>query len=67
MEHNRDCETIGEVYKNSNFADFPLNVDNNWQKNSSQGNHSNEITIYNKKQYTDCRILRSHSGPIQAN
>ena len=29
MEHNRDCVTIAEVYGNSNFADFPLNVNIN--------------------------------------
>ena len=28
-EHNRDCNTIGEVYGNSKFADFSLDVDNN--------------------------------------
>ena len=31
MEHNRYCDTIGEVYGNSKSADLPLNVDNNWQ------------------------------------
>ena len=30
MEHNGDSDTVGEVYGNSKFADFPLNVDNNW-------------------------------------
>ena len=24
MEHKRDCDTVGEVYGNSKFADFPL-------------------------------------------
>ena len=28
MEHNGDRDTVGEVYGNSKFADFPLNVDN---------------------------------------
>ena len=27
MEHNRDRDTIREVYGNSKFADFPFNVD----------------------------------------
>ena len=26
---NGDCDTVGEVYGNSKFADFSLNVDNN--------------------------------------
>ena len=66
MEHNRDCDTIGEVYGNCKFADFPLNVDYIWQKKSSQGNQYNGITISNQKQYTDCRVLRRHSGAMQA-
>ena len=36
MEYNGDCDTTGEVYGNSKSADFPLNVYNNWQENSSQ-------------------------------
>ena len=28
MEHNRYLDTVGEVYGNSKFVDFPLNVDN---------------------------------------
>ena len=49
MEHNRDHETIKKVYGNSKFADFPLNVDRNSQKNSSQGNQFIGITIYNQE------------------
>ena len=29
MEHNRHCDTAGEVYGNSKSADFPLNFGNN--------------------------------------
>ena len=29
IEHNRHCDTVGEVYGNSKSADFPLSVDNN--------------------------------------
>ena len=32
MEHNGDCDTDGEVYRNSKFANFPLSVHHNWQK-----------------------------------
>ena len=45
MEHNRDCHTIWEVYEKGKFADFPLNVDNTWQTNSSQNKQ------YNKSPY----------------
>ena len=38
MEHNRYSDTVGEVYGNSKFADFSLNVDNIRQENSSQSN-----------------------------
>ena len=49
MEHNRDGETTGEIYGKSNFADFPLNFDNYWQKNSSQSNQCNRTTISDQK------------------
>ena len=49
MEHNRGCDTIGEVDGNSKFADFALNVDKNWRKNSSQGNLYNGINISSQK------------------
>ena len=49
MEHNRDCDTTGEVCGNSKFADFPHNVDNSWQKSSSQSNQYNGITESSKK------------------
>ena len=65
MEHNRDCDTIRGVYGNSKFAKLPFKTDNNWQKNSSQGNHYNGITISSQKDYTDCRVLRSQPGEIQ--
>ena len=39
MEHNRDGDSIGENYGNSNF------VDNKWQKSSSQSNQYNRITL----------------------
>ena len=58
MEHNRECDTIGEVYGNSKFADFSLKVDNNWQNNSSKSNQYNGITISNQKARTDCRVLK---------
>ena len=29
MGHNRHCDTVGEVYGTSKFADYPLNVDTN--------------------------------------
>ena len=66
MEYNRDCATPGEVYRNSKFADFPFNVDNKWQKNSGLGNQYNGITISNQKENTECRVLLSQSGGIQA-
>ena len=46
-------------------ADFPPKVDNIWHESSSQTNEYNEVTISNRKEYTGCRILRSHSGVIQ--
>ena len=61
MEHNRHCEAIGEVYGHSKLADFPFNVDNIWQKNSSQSNQYSGITISNQKARPDCRVLISHS------
>ena len=36
------------------------------KKNSSQSNQYNGITIFNQKTHTDCRVLRSHPGAIQA-
>ena len=54
MEHNRHCDTLGEVYGNSQFADFPLNVDNDLKKKSSQSYQYNGITITNQKAHTDC-------------
>ena len=61
MEHNRHSDTIVEKYKISKSADFPVNVDNNWRKNSSHGNQNNKITISNQKAHTVCRVLRSHT------
>ena len=49
MEHNRHCDTVGEVYGNSESADFPLNVDNNRHKNRSQSDQYNGITIFHQK------------------
>ena len=66
MEHNGDCDNVGEVYGNSKFADFSLKVDNNIQEISSQSNQYNGITISNQKAHTDCRVLRGYSGAIQA-
>ena len=37
----------------------------NRQKDSSQSNQHNGITLYNQQEHTKCRILRSHSGAIQ--
>ena len=64
MEHNRHCDTVGEVYGNSKFADFPLNVDKNRQKNSSQINQYNGINKSNLKTHPDCGVIRSYSGAI---
>ena len=70
MEHNRHCDTIGEVYGNSRFGDFTLKVDNNWPTISSQGNHDNGITISNEKTHTDCKVLvvtpeqSKHNKPV---
>ena len=64
-EHDRDFDTIGEIYGNSKFADFPFNVENIWQENNSQGNEYNPVTISNQKEYTEC-VLRNQSGAIQA-
>ena len=64
MEHNGDRDTVGEVYGNSNSADFPLNFDNNWQENSSQSDQHNGITISYQKTHRDCRILRGYSGAV---
>ena len=66
MKYNRYCDTIGEVYGNSKFANFPLTVDNKRQENSSQSNQYNGITISNLKAHTGCRFLSSYSGAIQA-
>ena len=66
MDQNKDCDIIREFYGNSKFANFPLNVVNNWQKNSRQSNQYNGIAISNQKADTDCRVLRSHSGVMQA-
>ena len=64
MEHNRECDTIGEVYGNSKFGYLTLNVDKNWQKNSSQSNQCDGITISNQKPDTDCGVLHSYTGAI---
>ena len=66
MEHNGDCNIVGEVYVNSKFANFSLNIDNNWQKNNSQSNQYNGITISYQRAHADRRVLSSHSGAIQA-
>ena len=66
VEHNGDCDTIGEVYENSKFTGSPSNLDKNWQGNSGQGSQYNGVTISNQKEYTDCRVLRNRSGAIQA-
>ena len=49
MEHNGNCDTVGEIYGNSKFAEFPLNVHTNWQENSSQSDQHNGITISYQK------------------
>ena len=64
MEHNRHCDTVGEVYGDSKSANFPLKVDNKWQKSSSQSNQYNGFTISDQKTHTECRILRGYSGAI---
>ena len=66
MENDRDCDTTRKFYGSSNFADFPFNVDNIWTEKSSQGNQFNGITICYQQEYTERRVLRSHSGAIQA-
>ena len=35
MENNKFRDTIGEVHGNGNSAYSPVNVDNDWQENSS--------------------------------
>ena len=49
MEHYRDCDTTWEVCGNIKSAQFPLNVHNNLQENSSQGNQYNGIPQLIKK------------------
>ena len=49
MEDNRDCDTSAERYSSSKLTDFSLNVNNNSQKRSSQGNQFNGITNLFKK------------------
>ena len=39
---------MGEVYGNSNFADFPFNVDNIWKENSSQATNKTESQYLTK-------------------
>ena len=49
MEHNRDCDTIGEVNGNSKFADFPFTVDNKWQDSSVRVTNTTESPYLIKK------------------
>ena len=49
MEHNRHCDTVGEVYGNSKSAVFSLNVDNNWQKKSVRVTKTTESPYLIKK------------------
>ena len=54
MEHNSDSDTVGKIYGISKFAEFPLNVDDNWQENSSQSRVTNttEESPYLIKKHT---------------
>ena len=49
MQHNRDCDSIAEVYRNSKFADFPLNVDNIWQRIAVRVTNTTESPYLIKK------------------
>ena len=49
MEHSRDCDTIREVYGKSKFADFPLNVNNNWQKTAVRITNTTQSSFLMKK------------------
>ena len=49
MQNNGDCDTAGEVYGNSMSTDLTVNVEKNWQENSSQSNQHNGITISDQK------------------
>ena len=43
---------------------FPLHYQQYLTKSRSQSNQHIGITIFNQKGYTNCRVLRSHSGAL---
>ena len=49
MEHSGDCDTVRDVYGNSKSADFPLNVDNKWQKIAVRVTNTTESPYLIKK------------------
>ena len=65
LEDNECCNPTREFHENSKFADFPLDVNYNWLKISSQSNERYGLTLLDQTEYTKCRFIRSDSGAIQ--
>ena len=65
MEYNKYRDFAWKIHENSQSADFTFNVNNVWQKSSSQSNQYNVNAILNQKEDTYSRVLRSYSGAIQ--
>ena len=72
VDHVSDWNTTGTVMPLGKFTEtasliisHSMSTITDRQKNSSQSNQHNGITLYNQQEHGNCRILRSHSGAIQ--
>ena len=65
MEYNRDRNSSGNLHRKRESHNIPFNLNYTRQKDNSQSNQHNGITLYNQQEHTNCRILRSHSLAIQ--
>ena len=61
MEHNRYSDTSGKNHRSKESANVPFDVNNKWHKDSNQCHQHKGITLFNQREHTGRRILRSQS------
>ena len=65
MKYNRYRDSSGKNHRRRESDNIPFKFNNSRQKDSSQNQQHNVITLYDQQEHTNCRLLRSHSRAIQ--
>ena len=71
VEHSSEWSTtdsltpVGKNHRSKESANVPFDVNNNWHKGSYQSHQHKGITLFNQREHTSRRILRSQSRAIK--